>query len=51
LYFGTNGSLVEKVDLDDLDDEEASSIALKNMSIGDCKENGPQPICLSDFGV
>jgi transposase InsO family protein len=31
----TNGSQVEKVDLDELDDEEAPCIALRNMSIGD----------------
>jgi hypothetical protein len=31
----TNGSQVEQVDLDELDDEEASCIALRNMSIGD----------------
>jgi hypothetical protein len=31
----TNGSQVEQVDLDELDDEEASYVALRNMSIGD----------------
>jgi hypothetical protein len=31
----TNGSQVEQVDLDELDDEEAPCIALRNMSIGD----------------
>jgi hypothetical protein len=31
----TNGSQVEQVDLDELDDEVAQCIALKNMSIGD----------------
>jgi hypothetical protein len=31
----TNGSQVEQVDLDELDDEEASCVALRNMSIGD----------------
>jgi hypothetical protein len=30
----TNGSQVEQVDLDELDDEEASCVALRNMSIG-----------------
>jgi hypothetical protein len=35
----TNGSQVEQVDLDELDDEEAPCIALRNMSIGD--------VCLS----
>jgi hypothetical protein len=36
----TNGSQVEQVDLDELDDEEAPCIALRNMSIGD--EEPPQ---------
>jgi hypothetical protein len=31
----TNGSQVEQVDLDELDDEEAPCVALRNMSIGD----------------
>jgi hypothetical protein len=31
----TNGSQLEQVDLDELDDEEASCVALRNMSIGD----------------
>jgi hypothetical protein len=31
----TNGSQVEQVDLDELDDEEAPCVALSNMSIGD----------------
>jgi hypothetical protein len=31
----TNGSHVEQVDLDELDDEEAPCVALRNMSIGD----------------
>jgi hypothetical protein len=31
----TNGSQVEQVDLDELDDEEAPCIAQRNMSIGD----------------
>jgi hypothetical protein len=30
----TNGSQVEQVDLDELDDEEAPCITLRNMSIG-----------------
>jgi hypothetical protein len=32
----TNGSLVEQVDLDELDDEEAPCVALRNMSIRGC---------------
>jgi hypothetical protein len=31
----TNGSQVEQVDLDELDDEEDPCVALRNMSIGD----------------
>jgi hypothetical protein len=31
----TNGSQVEQVHLDELDDEEAPCVALRNMSIGD----------------
>jgi hypothetical protein len=31
----TNGSQVEQFDLDELDDEEAPCVALRNMSIGD----------------
>jgi hypothetical protein len=33
----TNGSQVEQVDLDELDDEEAPCVALRNMSIGDVR--------------
>jgi hypothetical protein len=32
----TNASQVEQVDLDELDDEEALCVALRNMSIGGC---------------
>jgi transposase InsO family protein len=41
----TNGSQVEQVDLDELDDEEAPCIALRNMSIGDVcpKESEESP--------
>jgi hypothetical protein len=40
----TNGSQVEQVDLDELDDEEAPCIALKNMSIGDvCPKESEEP--------
>jgi hypothetical protein len=40
----TNGSQVEKVDLDELDDEEAPCVALKNMSIGDvCPKEPEEP--------
>jgi hypothetical protein len=41
----TNGSQVEQVDLDELDDEEAPCVALRNMSIGDVcpKESEESP--------
>jgi hypothetical protein len=40
----TNGSQVEKVDLDELDDEEALCVALRNMSIGDvCPKEFEEP--------
>jgi hypothetical protein len=40
----TNGSQVEKVDLDELDDEEAPCVALRNMSIGDvCPKKSEEP--------
>jgi hypothetical protein len=35
MFAETNGSQVEQVDLDELDDEEASCVVLRNMSIGD----------------
>jgi hypothetical protein len=38
----TNGSQVEQVDIDELDDEEATCIMLRNMSIGDvCVQRNP----------
>jgi hypothetical protein len=40
----TNGSQVEQVDLDELDDEEAPCVALRNMSIGDvCLKESEEP--------
>jgi transposase InsO family protein len=40
----TNGSQVEQVDLDELDDEEAPCIALRNMSIKDvCPKESEEP--------
>jgi hypothetical protein len=45
----TNGSQVEQVDLDELDDEEASCVALRNMSIGDvCPKEPEEPIQAQD---
>src|SRR5688572_25242176 len=40
----TNGSQVEQVDLDELDNEEAPCVALRNMSIGDvCPKESEEP--------
>jgi hypothetical protein len=40
----TNGSQVEQVDLDELDDEEALCVALRNISIGDvCPKESKEP--------
>jgi hypothetical protein len=40
----TNCSQVEQVDLDELDDEEAPRVALRNMSIGDvCPKESEEP--------
>jgi hypothetical protein len=40
----TNGSQVEQVDVDELDDEEALCVALRNMSIGDvCPKESEEP--------
>jgi hypothetical protein len=40
----TNGSQVEQVDLDELDDEEAPCVVLRNMSIGDvCPKESDEP--------
>jgi hypothetical protein len=40
----TNGSQVEQVDLDELDDEEALCTTLRNMSIGDvCPKESKEP--------
>jgi hypothetical protein len=40
----TNGSQVEQVNLDELDDEEAPCVALRNMSIGDvCPKESKEP--------
>jgi hypothetical protein len=44
----TNGSQVEQVDLDELDDEEAPCVALRNMSIGDvCPKESEEPLQVS----
>jgi transposase InsO family protein len=49
VFDGTNGSQVEQVDLDELDDEEASCVALRNMSIGDiCPKESEEPTQAQD---
>jgi hypothetical protein len=49
MFDETNGSQVEKVDLDELDDEEAPCIALRNMSIGDvCPKESEEPTQAQD---
>jgi hypothetical protein len=45
----TNGSQVEQVDLDELDDEKATCVALRNMSIGDvCPKESKEPTQAQD---
>jgi hypothetical protein len=45
----TNGTQVEQVDLDELNDEEAPCIALRNMSIGDvCPKESKEPTQAQD---
>jgi hypothetical protein len=45
----TNGSQVEQVDLDELDDEEAPCVTLRNMSIGDvCPKESEEPTQAQD---
>jgi hypothetical protein len=45
----TNGSQVEQVDHDELDDEEAPCVALRNMSIGDvCPKEFEEPTQAQD---
>jgi hypothetical protein len=45
----TNGFQVEQVDLDELDDEEAPCVTLRNMSIGDvCPKGSEEPTQAQD---
>jgi hypothetical protein len=45
----TNGSQVEQVDLDELDDEEALCVALRNMFIGNvCPKESEEPTQAQD---
>ena len=48
MFDETNGSQVEQVDLDELDDEEARCVTLRNMSV---RKMDPGPFGLIDFGV
>jgi hypothetical protein len=49
VFYETNGSQVEQVDLDELDDEEAMCVALRNMSIGDvCPKEPEEPTQAQD---
>ena len=41
MFDDTNGSQVDQVDLDELDEEEASCSALRNMLIGDVSPQVP----------
>ena len=44
MFDETNGSQVEQVDLDEIGEEEAPCIALRNMSIGDvCPKESEEP--------
>jgi hypothetical protein len=44
VFYETNGSQVEQVDLNELDDEEALCVTLRNMSIGDvCPKKSEEP--------
>jgi transposase InsO family protein len=49
MFDETNGSQVEQVDLDELDDEEAPCVALRNMSIRDvCPKESEEPTQAQD---
>jgi hypothetical protein len=49
VFYETNGSQVEQVDLDELDDEEAPCVSLRNMSIGDaCPKESEEPTQAQD---
>jgi hypothetical protein len=44
VFYETNDSQVEQVDLDEIGDEEAPCVALRNMSIGDvCPKESKEP--------
>jgi hypothetical protein len=49
MFDETNGSQVKQVDLDELYDEEAPCVALRNMSIGDvCPKESEEPTQAQD---
>jgi transposase InsO family protein len=49
VFHETNGSQVKQVDLDELDDEEAPCVTLRNMSIGDvCPKESEEPTQVQD---
>jgi hypothetical protein len=49
VFDDTNGSQVEQVDLDELDDEEGPCVTLRNMSIGDvCPKESEEPTQAQD---
>jgi hypothetical protein len=49
MFDETNGSQVEQVDLDEIDDEEAPCVVLRNMSIGDvCPKESEEPTQAQD---
>jgi hypothetical protein len=49
MFDETNGSQVEQIDLNELDDEEAPCVALRNMSIGDvCRKESEEPTQAQD---
>ena len=49
MFDETNGSQQEQVDLDELDDEEAPCVALRNMSIRDvCPKESEEPTQAQD---
>jgi hypothetical protein len=50
MFDETNGSQVEQVGLDELDDEEAPCVALRNMSIGDVEREIGLHLFPIDFG-
>jgi hypothetical protein len=42
VFYGTNGSPREQVDLDDIDEDEVPTTAIRTMTIGDVRPQEPQ---------